>query len=293
VRAEGNDTDPVARTPHAIRLGHHRGLAGATLRGLGHINVVCGQNNSGKTTLLEAIADHNKSSAVIEIDEATRVELFAAATGQGLRDSHISSAWAQSSFPNAYRLYNALLDNTDGLIGRHEIAPLLLELNRKFRDTLSMETVIQPDLAKQYLESRLAEVALPKPALIGPKRLFTSKVAFIGRQKVGTSGEHIVLELFHARNETVGSPARDRFEELQRVFTDITGNQFDVFLVDGTTNVELMFARSEGAFLKADDCGLGLEDLLVILYFCLNPTYGMLLIEEPENHLHRRCSGGC
>lgn len=41
----------------SVRVGSHKGFEGGVLTGLGHINVICGRNNSGKSTLLEAIAD--------------------------------------------------------------------------------------------------------------------------------------------------------------------------------------------------------------------------------------------
>src|SRR6266487_4748870 len=40
-----------------IRLHTHKGLKGATLDDLQKINVICGPNNSGKTTVLECLAN--------------------------------------------------------------------------------------------------------------------------------------------------------------------------------------------------------------------------------------------
>src|SRR5262249_8347618 len=39
-------------------------------------------------------------------------------------------------------------------------------------------------------------------------------------------------------------------------------------------------------WIDAADCGMGLQDLIVILFFCVHPEYGVILIEEPESHLH-------
>jgi AAA domain, putative AbiEii toxin, Type IV TA system len=38
--------------------------------------------------------------------------------------------------------------------------------------------------------------------------------------------------------------------------------------------------------IGAEACGLGLQDLLVILFFSINRDYTIVLIEEPESHLH-------
>jgi 5S rRNA maturation endonuclease (ribonuclease M5) len=50
--------------------------------------------------------------------------------------------------------------------------------------------------------------------------------------------------------------------------------------------VELRFRRKGGAWIQAADCGLGLQELLIILYFALASEHEVVLIEEPENHLH-------
>ncbi len=45
-----------------LRLHNHKGIKRIELSKLGHINVFCGKNNSGKTALLEAIQDPSKRS---------------------------------------------------------------------------------------------------------------------------------------------------------------------------------------------------------------------------------------
>lgn len=41
----------------SLKLKEHKGITEVKLARLGHINVFCGKNNSGKTSLLEAIHD--------------------------------------------------------------------------------------------------------------------------------------------------------------------------------------------------------------------------------------------
>ena len=53
--------------------------------------------------------------------------------------------------------------------------------------------------------------------------------------------------------------------------------------------VSLSFAHKAQPFIRAEDCGLGLQDLLVILFFSTDKDYQVLLIEEPESHLHPEC----
>ncbi|RYF94254.1 MAG: ATP-binding protein, partial [Chitinophagaceae bacterium] len=41
-----------------------------------------------------------------------------------------------------------------------------------------------------------------------------------------------------------------------------------------------------GSWVDAENCGLGLQDLLIMLYFVVEPTNDTVLVEEPESHLH-------
>ena len=41
----------------AIKLKGHKGIEEIALQDLDHINVICGKNNSGKTSLVEAICN--------------------------------------------------------------------------------------------------------------------------------------------------------------------------------------------------------------------------------------------
>lgn len=38
--------------------------------------------------------------------------------------------------------------------------------------------------------------------------------------------------------------------------------------------------------MHAEACGLGLQDLIIMLFFAIHPRYEIILIEEPETHLH-------
>ncbi len=42
-----------------LKIKNHKALVSAELSELGCINVICGKNNSGKTTVLEALSDSN------------------------------------------------------------------------------------------------------------------------------------------------------------------------------------------------------------------------------------------
>ena len=61
-----------------LKVETHKGLDECVLRDLGKINIICGKNNSGKSTLLEVIS--NKSSRTVgrlfgdnELEELSKI----------------------------------------------------------------------------------------------------------------------------------------------------------------------------------------------------------------------------
>ena len=62
----------------AIELVGHKALAKCRLEGLGQINVICGKNNSGKSTLLEAIDSKENRSVGRRFDMAEVEEIVRA-----------------------------------------------------------------------------------------------------------------------------------------------------------------------------------------------------------------------
>ncbi len=76
------------------------------------------------------------------------------------------------------------------------------------------------------------------------------------------------------------------YEQISEAFTEISsGYRFGVF-PDQSNHLHLNFAYKDQPWIKSQDCGLGLQDLMVILFFAVNPHYQVILIEEPESHLH-------
>ncbi len=96
----------------------------------------------------------------------------------------------------------------------------------------------------------------------------------------------ILNYLFYAKNQREGSDDRIVYNAVSDAFTKISsGYRFDIFL-EQSNHLRLNFSYDDTPWINAADCGLGLQDLLVILYFSLHPKYDVILIEEPESHLH-------
>src|SRR5205807_863049 len=122
--------------------------------------------------------------------------------------------------------------------------------------------------------------------LLPPKRSLELKHAVETGQKISPTGSGVLNRIFWAKNQPASSADRVTLEKLRKVFEGITGGyQFEVFM--GSDNfVALNFAYQDEPWRPAADCGLGLQDALLILYFALEPNCPVVLIEEPEAHLH-------
>ena len=59
-----------------IKISKHHLLGDYVLDDLGKINVICGQNNSGKTTLLTAINNLDQANLGLVFDESTGNQLY-------------------------------------------------------------------------------------------------------------------------------------------------------------------------------------------------------------------------
>jgi energy-coupling factor transporter ATP-binding protein EcfA2 len=264
-----------------IQLRPHKGLKNATLSELEKINVVCGPNNSGKTTILECIANRNY---VVGMEVSN--ELAQSIAERGLQGR---PGWGDDSTMNDLyirHVKNSLLQQP--IWFSSQIKKLLDGVNWSFAGSWANP---QGQLSYAF------ENAFPKlpPTVLIPakRRLETSKEvrAFDEIRADGTGGLNF---LFAAKNQDESSPVRKKFDAISAAFQEISaGYEFEVFFQAKDTNinppptlVELRFRRKSGAWIQASDCGLGLQELLIILYFALASEHELVLIEEPENHLH-------
>src|SRR5207253_7381933 len=108
----------------------------------------------------------------------------------------------------------------------------------------------------------------------------------LANDPVQPDGRGILNSIFAAKNSQEDSPQRQRLELLQSAFHAVSGgNKFDVFLTPDN-QVELKFTSPGGTWIPADACGLGLQEVLLLLFFGLVSEYTLVLLEEPESHLH-------
>ena len=268
----------------SIRLKAHKGMKGATLRDLGNINVVCGPNNSGKTTVLECIADRNLRiiGKKIEVEETKRIE------ERYMQGRH----WNEQRFKDAYpELLLEAAAKQEIWFSTEEVefwTALVAAWQSKFGPS-------QPSEQSAVFRAFQAEFSDAVDAVLIPakRRLETSKQVD-AHEPITPDGSGVLNFLFAAKNHAGAAEDRKNFDAISSAFQEVSaGYEFDVFLqakdpntTPSPTTVELRFRRKDKKWIQAADCGLGLQELLIILYYTLASDCTVLLVEEPENHLH-------
>lgn len=97
--------------------------------------------------------------------------------------------------------------------------------------------------------------------------------------------DKLIEALFLAKNSKKGSSPSEKFLVVQQEFKIISQLfEFDITLENGKGT--LVFTNYLNEWIIAEDSGLGLRDLLTIISNCVFGNQDIILIEEPENHLH-------
>ncbi|MBV9657298.1 MAG: AAA family ATPase [Verrucomicrobia bacterium] len=267
-----------------VRLKTHKGLKTATLLNLGKINVICGPNNSGKTTVLECLTDKNLRVIGKHIGEGETKRI----NERSMAGKH----WREQRFTDAYP--TVLLKAAANRViwfSTEKIefwTALVAAWQSKFGATTPGE---QTDVFRAYEEEFSDAINV---VLIPAKRRLEASKLVNAHEDIMPDGRGILNFLFAAKNHDGTSEVRKRFDAITIAFQEVSaGYEFDVFVqakdpntTPSPTTIELRFRRKGSEWIQAVDCGLGLQELLIILYYTLASNYSVILVEEPENHLH-------
>ncbi|MBV9070145.1 MAG: AAA family ATPase [Acidobacteria bacterium] len=265
-----------------VRVADFGPLSPTVLHGLGRVNVICGKNNSGKSTLLSALdsSEHRAVGGSLSREDAEKIAISSAdttafrhGTGHDFERSIYTEAVTK------FLLSRPLWFTSD----RDEIVSALsqwAEQNSHLqRFQLNMAFVAQAVL------QRLG--TFPHTVLVPPKRSLQLSRQISLSEKVEPNGDGLLNFLFYAKNRPAGTPDRQAYDRMSSAFSQISsGFSFGVFGDKNGNSVTLNFARGGESMVPAVSCGLGLQDLLILLYFILVDQQPLLLIEEPESHMH-------
>lgn len=267
--------------PQNIYLNENAPLAATEICNLGKLNVICGKNNSGKSTVLRAIADQGLSQIGITANEEL-ADSLAHFLAQGTIFIN-NNEWTVSGIQLRDTIRQTIASKDVWF--RKDSGAYLETLKKLWKENRHLRGYNLED--GRYTNGYLTQIrSNEKCVLLPPKRNLESVVGVNFGSKPSPSGDGLTNYLLFATNQENSSPDRQLFEVLSATFTEISGGYTVQIIPMGSNECRLRFRNPQGVYAEANDCGLGLQDLLVILYFSLSPSHNIVLIEEPESHLH-------
>jgi len=270
-----------------ILIEDFKGIERCELKGLKKINIICGKNNTGKTALLEAINNGNNVSAgspidkdkidgicrnLIPQDEPLLGEILVSTVRKVFSAKEI---WYRQETQYFMKTLWKEYENSEGRI----------PTNPQYHELITSQ--IQALL--------LGILPLPSLVLIPAKRELINKTEVAEKvvKEVVYSNQLLspdkggVLKYLHELNHG-GREKKRIYIEIQNAFKKISGCEFDLKIENNGKEIHLNFSSTVNTFseITAENAGLGLQDLLIMVVYSLHPDYQIVLIEEPENHIN-------
>lgn len=266
----------------------------AKLTGLGKINIICGKNNSGKSTLLLTISENKNLVTGRKKENINLDKFFGYLKDHGVEIKNAGWAKNEEIRENIEEVVKRSISSKDVwfydevAMFDHSIRESVKSANFVLNHGELLDN-FRENFREDYKEKVSLSFLPNKPdtvLLIPNKRHIDLEVKIDSSKKVLAEGEGLLNRLFYLKNQLPGSEDRKRYEGLEKAFETISGGyKFEIGL-NNANMLSLKFSSSSKAFIVAKDCGLGLQDLMIILYFALLGSEELLLIEEPETHLH-------
>ncbi|MBA3469010.1 MAG: ATP-binding protein, partial [Herpetosiphonaceae bacterium] len=243
-------------------------IQGVNLYNLGKINIICGKNNSGKSTLLSSIGNKRFNQGIL------------------LDEEIIMSCLVDINQDNSeMKDINEVCDEICGIF-KEKIFPFEFDLSflKEIADKYKLNLRVLYDYFNNKLKTSMVNFSEDKIHIILPQRNLSLKSQITEIKSPNYDGSNIINYLFWFKNIGKSSAYKDVYQKVSDAFREISGGyEFDVVL-EGHNNISLNFFYHNSVFMDVESTGLGLRNLLVLVFFSLFPSDSVLLIEEPENH---------
>lgn len=264
-----------------FKLFNHKGIKKIYLSDLGQTNIICGKNSSGKSSILESFLKEDCFSFGVNLNEVSEL-LLSNFSGEANRYSNPepfrTMEWFKLSLEEYFKQTEICFSSDVQHIIDYFKGSFTQNVYLKNRDPniFNYNAVFDSIFTKEKNKHRAV--------LLPPKRQFFSTTPINLDEKIKPDGEGTVNKLFFLKNHDLHTKEYITFEKIRQIFLKITNCSFNI-IPQSSNNLKLQF-RVEGNWIDAENCGLGVKDLLFLITFIQSTDYTLYLVEEPENHLH-------
>lgn len=199
-----------------LRLGTHKALEDCLLQDLGKINIICGKNNSGKSTLLEAITKGDRTPA-ITLNEEELKHIYDRSIGNtswsGSMNYETQNAMFKDMLSDVAKTKDLWYEDHEG-----EFSEGFYKLfnNARFQWSHRADIIIQ---AYRELYQTFRDIST---VLVPPKRQIPLGVSVNSSEVVQPTGTGILNYLFYAKNQQDSSDDNKVFGQIRDAFTKIS-----------------------------------------------------------------------
>ena len=244
---------------------------------LAPVNVIAGKNNSGKTTLLTALCKKDFVHPGIRLEDSHFEKLTEMAVDR------YPELKQHRHWRNQFKAVVEESAENRGILWKNEITGFVQSVIETFRRQVGARVAWINEPLVDAVMGLFLDVG---GILLPPTRRMESSAEIDTGEGEQPTGPGILNRLSFLKNRPTDSNEKRRFLSLGKTFLELSeGFSFDVVMEKNNT-IRLLFSPNSRDWVPADQCGLGLSDLLVILFFVERPGGSFIAIEEPETHIH-------
>ena len=248
------------------------------LLNLGRVNILTGRNSSGKSTILKKISEKLACGITYHQTPELADALFAT----------VPKNYSEPSLPQFQEWIAIIQKKLDGFTFFSTSEQQIRTLISQAKAESSMRRY-SPTMESQFPNIILSLAApIDKVLLLSPKRRPPFQTEANTSPQFDYEAQNSLSRLFLLKNQASGTKEKTIYEEVLANFKSITGIEFEVEMPPQLLPLQarLRFRHPGGSWIAAQDDGLGLTELLSILLYSVDGDHNLLLLEEPENHLH-------
>jgi AAA15 family ATPase/GTPase len=178
-----------------LKAKKHKGISEIKLEDLGHINIICGKNNSGKTSILEALNTSNKFAIGKKVEsEEWLEELFApkAERYTNPNPNHCKRWFAEY-------ISDAIKKQTIWYSDEYEL--IFQEIDKSIKNDYYLGNLSSKMFEFDKLLNEFLGLSKYKTILIPPKRNLAYEDQINLAEKSLPNGERIANRLFFLKNQ--------------------------------------------------------------------------------------------